>query len=170
MGRLPPPNQSRTNKSTKHCALASAIAFSASSRGCHHPNCFPSTTYAFTWARVRGHGPRPPLQNVCSEVAQKGTLVKLRAAPLPVPPTSKGLDAQPRPKISSRNARHGESLSECGMFLLMHTHGMAYLAALIRSHGHPPPLSPHSLSDLTPLGCHIIKWCSPVPSMFQTLQ
>lgn len=58
------------------------------------------------------------------EGAQKGTLVKLRAAPLAVPPTGKGLDAQPRPKISSRNARHGESLSEGGMILLTHTsHG-----------------------------------------------
>lgn len=116
---------------------------------------------------VQGH----PSQIDAQKLAQKGTLVKLRAAPLAVPPTGKGTDAQPRPKISSRNARHGESLSEGGMIsphahIAWRTLAVTHQTTALLS----PPLSPHSLGNLTPLGCHVIKCCLPLPSMFQTVQ
>lgn len=130
------------------------------------PRPTPSSPWPESEATVQGH----PSQIDALKLAQKGTLVKLRAAPLAVPPTGKGLDAQPRPKISSRNARHGESLSEGGMIFHKHTsHGVP--RGHSSDHRPPfPPLSPHSLGNLTPLGCHVIKCCLPLPSMFQTVQ
>lgn len=138
--QLPPPSQaSRSTKYLGNCYSTSSPPCLVTAQHCQLA-CLPSTHAFFTLARVRGHGQGHPSQIDAQKLAQKGTLVKLRAAPLAVPPTGKGTDAQPRPKISSRNARHGESLSEGGIDFSSRTHRMAYPRG--HSSDHRPLLSP----------------------------